>query len=264
MVPLRPESYEHVRQQVLEPEGPGLLALRHALLHGRPGLWGDDAVYPRSVVLLRTARDQRRSAAFGAGEPEPAVAWLVGRTRRQHVALAAPEPWGALVDAAVGAAGVMPHTVRTWYDPLPRPTAAGARPTAPVHRLGPDDEAAFLRSAPDWALQGWDTLGALLRHGAAFGVRHGGTLIAVAWILEQSERYDALGAFSLPAYRRLGLARAATRALIDHIVKERRRTAVWSARDDNEASIGLARALGFRACSEEPVYVWPADGGDSG
>lgn len=246
---------------MLEPEGPGLLALRHALLHGRPGLWGDDAVYPRSVVLLRTARDQRRSVAFGAGEPEPAVGWLVSRTRRQQVSLAAPESWGPLVEAAVGVMGVESHTVRTWYDPAPGWKTGKAGPAVVVHRLGPEDEGAFLRVAPEWALQGWETLGALLRHGAAFGVRHGGGLIALAWILEQSERYDALGAFSVPAYRRLGLARAATRALIEHVVKERRRIPIWSAREDHEASIGLAWSLGFRACAEEPVYVWPAEEG---
>src|SRR4051812_21696003 len=77
MVPLDPTAVRSLRSWPGEPPCPGLLALRHALDYSRPGLWGDDAKRPRSVVLLR-AGDGRREA-FGAGEPGPAVGWLARR-----------------------------------------------------------------------------------------------------------------------------------------------------------------------------------------
>src|SRR5437016_14120473 len=79
MVPLDPLAVRSLRSWLGEPAGPGLLALHHALTYQRPGLWGDHARVPRSVVLLREGDDQLE--AFGAGEPEPAVAWLAGQGR---------------------------------------------------------------------------------------------------------------------------------------------------------------------------------------
>src|SRR5262245_40536939 len=89
MVPLRPEAHEHVLARLGVDESPGLLALRHAILFRRPGLWGDDGRRPHSVVLLRPGGSARE--AFAAGRPEPAASWLAGREGR--IALVAPDDW---------------------------------------------------------------------------------------------------------------------------------------------------------------------------
>lgn len=251
MVPLRPEAHEHVLSRIVE-ETPGLLALRHALLFRRPGLWGDDARRPHCVVLLRSADGSRE--AFGAGRPGPAAEWLASREGR--IALVAPEDWEASIRAARGR--VDRSEVLSWFDP-PLRDPAGPSP-AVTRRLGPEDRDVFLRDCPDWALRGWGTFEDLIRIGAAFGVPYKDELAAVAWIFDQSTRFDALGTFTQPRYRRLGLGRAAARALIRHIQRDRGKLPLWSAPAQNPASVGLARALGFTGQVAETLLRWPAEG----
>src|SRR5437764_235966 len=80
MVPLDSLAVRSLRSWLGEPTGPGLLALHHALTYQRPGLWGDHARVPRSVVLVREGDDQLE--AFGAGYGVPhgpgfaALAWV--------------------------------------------------------------------------------------------------------------------------------------------------------------------------------------------
>src|SRR3954462_12783426 len=113
MVPLDPLAVRSLRSWLGEPSGPGLLALHHALAYQRPGLWGDHARVPRSVVLVREGDDQLE--AFGAGEPEPAVGWLAGQGRA--VSLVAPSAWREAVGARVGA--IEQVAVETWtIDPF--------------------------------------------------------------------------------------------------------------------------------------------------
>src|SRR4051794_36854236 len=136
MVPLDPLVIRSLRSWLGEPSGPGLLALHHALAYQRPGLWGDHARLPRSVVLVREGDDQLE--AFGAGDPEPAVIWLAGQGRA--VSLVAPLAWRDAVGARVGP--VEQGAVETWtLDPFdlalttilddPEPTAApGPKPVS--------------------------------------------------------------------------------------------------------------------------------------
>ena len=94
MVPLDSLAVRSLRSWLGEPSGPGVLALHHALAYQRPGLWGDHPRVPRSVVLVREGDDQLE--AFGAGEPEPAVAWLAGQGRAVSLVRAgdlARRPW---------------------------------------------------------------------------------------------------------------------------------------------------------------------------
>ncbi len=256
MVPLRPEAHEHALWRLGLEEAPGLLALRHALLFRRPGLWGDDARRPHTVLLLRPAGPVRE--AFGIGRPEPAAAWLASREGR--VALVAPEEWEPRVREVVGP--VDRGEVVTLFD-LPPRDPAGPCPAA-TRRLDREDRDAFLRVAPDWALRGWGTFDDLLRHGAAFGVPFEGGYASLAWILDQSERFDAVAVFTVPRYRRLGLALAGARALIRHVRRERGKLPLWSAPSEHAASLALARVLGFAGQVSEPLLRWPAERAPSG
>jgi RimJ/RimL family protein N-acetyltransferase len=91
-------------------------------------------------------------------------------------------------------------------------------------------------------------------------VAYKGRYVALAWILDQTERFDALGAHTLEPYRRLGLGRSAAAALLDHVGRVRVKEPVWSAPEHNDASRALARALGFRESVEQTVWSWPAGG----
>ena len=74
---------------------------------------------------------------------------------------------------------------------------------------------------------------------------------AVAWCATASlsESWWDASVDTLEAWRRKGLAAAASVAMIDHMLGKDRR-AVWGALENNSASRGLAQRLGFRASDE--------------
>ena len=258
MVPLEDDGIEHARSWIPAPK-PGLLALHHALAYRRPGLWGDDARLPRCVVLVREGDGGLE--AFGAGLAEPAVGWLVGLGRA--VALLAPEAeWWEAVLARVEAAEI--GEVETWGVVPGRAPAVGPSPTRPilVRALGPNDEQAFLGSAPSWALRGWGSYARLVEHGEAFGVPHGTGFAALAWVFDRTRApaFDAVGVFTAGRFRRLGLGRASASRLIGQIVEQRRGAPLWSCASENTGSHALARALGLGLLATEPLLRWPASG----
>jgi GNAT superfamily N-acetyltransferase len=263
MVPLDPLAVRSLRSRLGEPSGPALLALHHALTYQRPGLWGDHARVPRSVVLVREGDDQLE--AFGAGEPEPAAGWLAGQGRA--VSLVAPATWREAVGARVGP--IEQKAIDTWtIDPFdltmtamldaPAPvTAEGSRRPALTRPLTVADADAFARSVPPWALRGWGTFSALVAFGAGYGIPHGDGFAALAWVFDQSAGFDSIGVFTVPRYRRLGLGRSAASALITHIARRRGKVPLWSTSPDNRDSLALARSLGFTNQMSESLIRWP-------
>lgn len=235
---------------------PGLLALHHALLYHQTGLWGDDQHRPRSLLLVRQGNGQLE--AFGAGRPEPAVRWLAGRGR--IVALTAPESWDGPIQAAVGDVEIERHEVRTWFSPRLRPPESVERPSPRTRPLTADDEADFLQSAPAWALRSWRSFSDMIERGCGVVVPHGdGRAIAsVAWTFDMTDLFDSIGVWTDPRYRRLGLARAAGRVLLDRILEERGKAPLWSTRPENLAAMALAESLGFSDAVSEPLWRWPA------
>jgi GNAT superfamily N-acetyltransferase len=291
MVPLDPLAVRSLRSWLGEPSGPSLLALHHALTYQRPGLWGDHARVPRSVVLVREGDDQLE--AFGAGEPEPAVTWLAGQGRA--VSLVAPTAWRDAVGSRVGP--VEQGAVETWTidpfdltmvtmlaEPEPGPSGSAHAPSslsssssssslssssssggrkeatrraAPTRALTAADAPLFAATAPSWALRGWGSFSSLIAFGAAFGVPHGLGLASIAWIFDQSAGFDSLGVYTVPRYRRLGLGRAAASALITHIARRRGKIPLWSTTPENLDSLALARSLGFTDQVTESLIRWP-------
>jgi GNAT superfamily N-acetyltransferase len=89
--------------------------------------------------------------------------------------------------------------------------------------------------------------------GAAFGVEVGSGFGALAWVDATDGRYETVGLFTTPKYRQLGLGRAAARALIRHILIDRRRQPLWASSVENVPSNGLACSLGMVASISEPL-----------
>lgn len=275
MVQLDPAAVRYVRTWMGASEGPGLLALRHALAYRSPGLWGDHPVEPRSVVLIREGDGQLE--VFGAGEPEPAVAWIVGHLKA--FTLHAPEGWAGPVGDRVGE--VEQVEIETWSAGAGRPikarpralSTAQAQTSAPTstatparvitRRLSAADRDTFTAAVPAWGLRGWRSFSALVEYGAAFGVPFGTGLASVAWVFDQADGFDALGVFTAPRFRRLGLGRAAALALIDHVKERRSKVPLWSVNSENEPSRSMARALGFSVAVTETLLRWPPRTADS-
>ncbi len=226
------------------------VALRHAAIHRRPGLWGDDPDHPSSVAWLREG-DDGQWEAFGAGDAGPALDWIAARAGGRPVALMAPPSWEGPVLARAGR--LDRATVLTWSrpdSPLARPGPVGAR------RLGLDDAPAFEALAPRWALRSWGGFGPMIERGAAFGVPSPGGLAASAWIYESDDRTDKIGVATAARARRLGLGFSAASALLDHVLRDRRQRLLWTTHAGNPASIGLARALGFSGPVAETLLRW--------
>src|SRR3954468_14579738 len=109
MIPIGPEALNWILRRDDAPHRS--VALRHAAIHGRPGLWGDDAARPSSVVWLREG-DDGRWEGFGAGLPEPSIGWLAGRSGGRTISLMAPSSWE---EPARSRAGRLDRaSVQTW------------------------------------------------------------------------------------------------------------------------------------------------------
>ena len=249
MIPLGTEATDAVLSW-----GDGLhrtVALHHAAIHARPGLWGDDRVRPSSVVWLRDGGDQWD--AFAAGFAGPALAWLERTAPGRPVVLAAPPSWNEIVPARLGRTRVKTRAVETWLRPEPEPrreTVVGVR------RLDLDDADAFADAAPPWALRAWGGFADLLDHGVAFGAPGRSGLGAVAWVVESDHHLDKLGVTTDPRFRRLGLGQAVASALLDEVTFERHRHPLWVTDPANTASIRLAHSLGFRTRIRETLLRW--------
>ena len=224
-------------------------ALRHASIHRRPGLWGDDADHPSSVVWLREG-DRGGWEAFASGRAGPTLRWLASRSEGRPIALLSPPSWESevLARGVRGDRGI----VQTWSRPVPS-TLASPSPTSRVHRLAVDDRPEFEATAPAWALRSWGDFATLISRGVAFGIPTAQGFAALAWTYESDHRGDKIGVSTLPRFRNLGLGRAVASALVGHIVLERRKSPLWVTTPANDASIALARSLGFSAPVDETL-----------
>lgn len=227
-------------------------AFRHATLHGRPGLWGDDPVHPTSAVWFREG-DEGAWEAFGAGRSSPAISWMAARAQGRPIALVAPPSWEGPIRLLGGR--VEPWSIETWH--RPKPTGSSIpRSQVPIHRLDQSDAPAFGALAPPWALRSWFDVATLFERGAAFGVRGNGGFVSLAWIYESDPDHDKLGVWTAPPFRKLGLGRAVAWALVEHILIDRRKSPLWVANSTNSASIALAQWLGFQVQAVERGLHW--------
>lgn len=251
MVPLDAVAAEHVRAWLGEPRGPGVLDLYQALVDHHPGLWGDDARVPRSVVLIREGAGQLE--VYGAGRPEPAAGWLC-RSEERPIALIAPKDWWDAVERRVDQVErdeVLTLSVEE-ADFTPVSSAVATR------RLTARDAEAFYSSeiAPDWALSGWRTFHDLVERGAGYAVPFGARFAAAAWVYSQAGRYETVGVSTDARFRRLGLGKAVASALVAEILRERGKVALWTTVPENAASVATAHALGFSPAATETRLRW--------
>lgn len=229
------------------------MALHHAVLQGRPGLWGDHPVDPSSVVWLRDGGDQWE--AFAAGFADPALNWLEREATGRRVVLAAPAPWESAVRRRFEPrASVRKLTVQTWFRPARTELPAA---TAPTRALNRDDRLAFEVLTPPWASRSWGGYTAMLTQGMAVGVptRSGG-LAAAAWVVEADQHLAKLGVATAPQFRRLGLGRAAASDLLARLEAAGRWQPLWVTIRGHAASVGLAHSLGFASPVNESVLWW--------
>lgn len=228
--------------------GIGWLTVRRALIERDTGFWGNDSRSPSSIVYVREGDHELE--AFGLLGPRSAIRWLVGLGR--PVALMAPDSWSRSIRLRAGAFDW--GEVASW---MPGFYRRPHRPCTLSRRLKPADAEAFTEAAPEWALRCWPGFDVMIRRGCAMGVPFGNGFASLAWVLDQTESFDAIGVYTAPRYRQLGLARAAAAALIEHIISGRRKIPLWATSTMNVASQALAGSLGLTPRIFENVFRWP-------
>jgi GNAT superfamily N-acetyltransferase len=248
MVPLEAVAIDRLLAR--EPISHRSTALRHASIHDRPCLVGDDPLDPTWVVWLRPS-DEGAWEAFADGKPEPALDWIESRVGRSMVAVLAPPSWEEPVRSRVGR--VEAANIRTFVDfdlmMLPR-----FSPECRTLRIA--DAAAFEAITPPWALRSWGDFGSMLQRGLAVGLYSVAELISVAWTYESTANHDKIGVITVPRYRRLGLGRRVAGALIERVVNDRRKAPIWVTTASNLPSTELAKSLGFANPVAERLLRW--------
>src|SRR5262249_49500990 len=209
-------------------------------------LWGDRVQRPRSLVLARELDD--RWEAFGAGEPWPALPWLLDGDLRTRVTLVGPPSWHEAIARMDGT--TEQGTLETWHPPdMVRPGALASGAEDLVRAVEQRDQASFVASTPTWALRAWLSFGRMCRETVAFGIplRDGRGFASVAWVYELSRPFAAVAVATRPRYQRLGLGGTVVRTLLRTMMSgpvEQRLTPIWFTEGSNTASKALAASLG--------------------
>ena len=233
------------------------LALGHALQRGQP-VWVDHAESPRCLVMERLAQSERE--VFATGELGRAVlAWL--STMRGPLVLAAPPGWMQPLSNAFKASEARrllvfeaPEGSRPWLEPSTQRRVKVRRPARTGEALAWDVQA-FEHLVPTWGWRSWQSPMACLVEGQAVLVPYRHQLVSAAWVVEDDGQRAALGVFTDPRYRQLGLATAAVSALLRDR-RLRHREPFWFTGPDNAVSAHLATRLGLTRKRSEGLLAW--------
>ena len=237
--------------------------LAHHLLTrgwGRAFVVGDPS-QPRAAIVDSTLGPDK----WPAGEPtgfgsDPASLWSALRVMEGWdcvlVDRACAEPLGALIQSETGRP--VRYFGEVWLA-LHRPAARFSHPD--VRPLTPDDTPLLENaSVPQLRGEAWPTPHHLLTDGIAAGAIVDGQLVAIASTCARSATHAEIQIYTLEPYRRRGLSRAAA-SLAAQLIQAAGQTPAWGAAHDNDASLHIARTLGFTEVTRRTFVIpeRPAD-----
>lgn len=122
-----------------------------------------------------------------------------------------------------------------------------------VRRLGIRDVDLLTEFRRDPHRLGFNTYEDLLTDGVAAGAVVDGKLVALAHTNAMTASYGDIGVYTDDAWRGMGFATASA-SIVARRIQDLGRTPVWSAGEDNEASLHIADKLGFIEVSRR-VYL---------
>jgi hypothetical protein len=129
-----------------------------------------------------------------------------------------------------------------------------ALPPGGIRRLRPND-ARQLAGLPAWLWGIWKTPEVMLRAVPAYARYLRGELVSISCVAGETERFAVIAAYTIERTRRNVFARECAQRLIGAIVNERGKQPILTTRRDNEAAVGLARALGLTQAVETTGYL---------
>ena len=158
---------------------------------------------------------------------------------------------GPLADLAEKEFGVEVQIYGDIYHTLTDPVANV--PVPEVRQLRLDDVPLLAEYRGSAGGTGFATFEDLLTDGVAAGAVVEGRLVGLAHTNAVTARHADIGVATRKGFRRLGFATAAA-CIVARRVQEKGLVPVWSAGEDNEASLAVAAKLGFKEVSRR-VYL---------
>lgn len=132
------------------------------------------------------------------------------------------------------------------------------RPVVPfideaVRLLTPDD-LELLEVSGDMGGSGWGSFQTLLEDGVMAGAVQDGRLVANAFTAARSQKYADIATNTLEGLGGRGLATAGA-SLVAREIQQAGQTPVWECGEEHQASMRMARKLGFAPVSRKSVIV---------
>lgn len=213
---------------------------------------GDPARF--AGVVIQSDELPAEPIAFG---DDPTILWQLLQYLRGWGAANTPPAQalalGAIIEAQTGRSV---RYVDDIYHTLSTPVAQFDH--AAVRQLGAVD-LPLLETAPaDVRGSGYGTHDALLTDGVVAGAITQDRLVAIAYTSARTERHADISVATLAGWRGQGMATAAA-SLVIQGVQAAGQTPVWSVGETNQASLWVARKLGFREVSRRTYVVLPDD-----
>ena len=139
------------------------------------------------------------------------------------------------------------------YHVLSKPASDLRNPV--VRELTVADVGLLESAQPDVRGGGFGSARALLEEGFVAAAVVAGNVVSIAFTYARTERHAEIGAATLEPWRNRGFAGAAA-SLVARQVQEAGQIPVWSAGEDNWASLRVAEKVGFEEVSQR-VYLIP-------
>jgi predicted GNAT family acetyltransferase len=124
-----------------------------------------------------------------------------------------------------------------------------------VRRLTVDDLELLARAPHQVRGAGFHSSRELLEQGIVACAVISGEVVSIAHTYARTRHYADIGVHTLEEWRGRGFAAAAA-SLVARLIQQAGQIPVWSAGEDNQASLGLAKKLGFTEISRR-TYVIP-------
>jgi ribosomal protein S18 acetylase RimI-like enzyme len=203
-----------------------------------------------AAVVRNLAFDMDELMAFGT---DPVALWALLRVLDGWSCVGVVPEIAPDLGALIGDSGT--RAVRfldDLYHVAVRPVPAISHPA--VRLLTAADREALERVSPALPASGFGSAAGLLAHGIAAAAIIDARIVGLAHTSAQSVRYADLSVAVLPAYRGRGLA-TATAALVAGRLQVQGRVPVWSASENNVASLRIAAKLGFEQVARRTYVI---------
>lgn len=223
----------------------------HDLRRGRCSAWAVGEPARARGAVVQGVDVPAEPAAFGT---DAEAVWRILQSVRGWTCVnCGTDVAPALRRLLARAMGVPVRAYGDLYYVLARPAAELSHPA--VRLLGAGDAALLEGAPPAFRAPGFAEPRELLREGVVACGIVGGEMVAMAHTSAVTERHADIGVFTLPQWRRRGLASAAA-SRVARRVQEQGRRPTWSTGEDNAASRRVAEKLGFERAGQR-VYLIP-------